>query len=64
MDLSNGLVCNLSRSGSTVRSQTTGGGYFYAFENEFAGCMCVLILDPHSSSEKSYPIPPVLWDQM
>lgn len=42
MDLSDGLVCNLSRTGSTVRSQTAGGGYFYAFENEFAGCMCLL----------------------
>ncbi len=42
IDMSDGLVCNLSRSGSTVRSQTSGGGYFYAFENEFAGCMCLL----------------------
>ena len=42
MDLSDGLVCNLTRVGSTVRSQTAGGGYFYAFENEFAGCMCLL----------------------
>ena len=42
IDMSDGLVCNLSRAGSVVRSQTSGGGYFYAFENEFAGCMCLL----------------------
>ena len=42
IDLSDGLVCDLIRIGSTVRSTTSGGGSFYAFENEFAGCICEL----------------------
>lgn len=42
IDMSDGLVCNLSRAGSVVRSTTSGGGSFYVFENEFAGCMCLL----------------------
>ena len=42
IDLSEGLVCDLIRIGSTVRSTTSGGGSFYAFENEFAGCFCEL----------------------
>ena len=42
VDMSDGLVCDLIRVGSTVRSTTSGGGFFYAFENEFAGCICEL----------------------
>ena len=42
INMSNGLVCDLIRIGSTVRSTTSGGGSFYAFENEFAGCICEL----------------------
>lgn len=41
-DLSTNLICNLIRVGNVVRSTTSGGGSFYAFENEFAGCFCVL----------------------
>ena len=42
IDMSDGLVCDLIRIGSTVRSTTSSGGSFYAFENEFAGCFCLL----------------------
>lgn len=42
INMSDGLVCDLIRIGSTVRSTTSGGGSFYAFENEFAGCICEL----------------------
>ena len=42
IDMSEGLECDLIRIGSTVRSTTSAGGSFYAFENEFAGCICSL----------------------
>ena len=42
VDMSTGLVCDLIRVGSTVRSNTSSGGSFYAFENEFAECFCLL----------------------